>query len=83
MLVRRRFPGAIEFGRPARGSNSMMPLFIRSPVSGRTTRAPKLAISVVVIVTIVPSESQTVRCVVQLSCPAGSGASTLPASLAA
>ncbi len=36
ILVKARLPGAIEFGRPGRGSNHMTPLFISIPVCGST-----------------------------------------------
>ena len=36
ILVSARLPGAIEFGRPGRGSNHITPLFIRIPVPGST-----------------------------------------------
>ena len=39
-------PGAIEFGRPGRGSNHMMPLLIRMPVCGETTLLPNSESSV-------------------------------------
>ena len=44
----------------------MMPLFIRMPEPGSTVRLPMEESRVVVIETIVPSASQTVRWVVQL-----------------
>ena len=36
ILVKARLLGAIEFGRPGRGSNHMIPLFIRIPLPGST-----------------------------------------------
>ena len=67
ILVSGRLPGAMEFACPGRGSNQIMPLFISTPVPGNTTRLPMEDINVVVIATIVPSVSHTVRCVVQVS----------------
>ena len=40
MLTSARLPGAIEFRRPGRGSNHIMPLFIKIPVPGTTTCEP-------------------------------------------
>ena len=56
----------------------MTPLFISTPVCGSTTRLPMEESSVVVIATIIPSLSQAVRWVVQVSAPLGS-ASPSPA----
>ena len=78
MLVSGRLPGASEFGWPGRGSNHMTPLLSSTPEPGRTTLLPMLESRVVVIATIVPSASQTVRWVVQLSAAIGS-ASPRPA----
>ena len=78
MLVSGRLPGAIEFGWPGRGSNHITPLFISTPDSGSTTRLPMEDSSVVVIATIPPASSHTVRWVVQLSAAFGS-ASPSPA----
>ena len=58
-------PGAIELGRPGSGSNHMMPLFIRIPVSGNSKRDPKTDSSVWVSATTLPSRSVTFRWVVQ------------------
>ena len=44
-----------------------MPLFISTPVSGRTSRLPIEESKVVVSATMVPSPSTTVRWVVQVS----------------
>ena len=64
MLESGRFAGAIEFGRPGRGSNHMMPLFISTPVSGSSTLLPKTDSRVCVSDTKLPSASTTLRCVV-------------------
>ena len=72
MLHSGRLPGAMEFGEPGRGSNHIMPLFSSTPVFGSSTRLPIEDISVVVIATVVPSASHTVRCVVQLCALSGS-----------
>ena len=72
MLHSGRLPGAIEFGVPGRGSNHIMPLFSSTPDCGSSTRLPIDDISVVVIATVVPSASHTVRCVVQLCAASGS-----------
>jgi hypothetical protein len=47
-------------------------LFTSTPVAGSTTRLPMEESSVVVMATIVPSASRTVRWVVQLSAALGS-----------
>ena len=72
ILVSGRLPGPTLLGWPGRGSNHITPLFISTPLSGSTTRLPIDDSSVVVIATIVPSASHTVRCVVQLSAAFGS-----------
>src|SRR5689334_24448237 len=72
MLHSARLPGAIEFGTPGRGSNHIMPLFSTTPDCGSSTRLPNDDISVVVIATVLPSASQVVRWVVQLSAEGGS-----------
>ena len=82
MLVSGRLPGPMAFGVPGRGSNHITPLFISTPERGSTTRLPIDDSNVVVIATIIPSASQTVRWVVQLSEPFGS-ASPRPASRSA
>ena len=79
MLHSGRLPGAIEFGVPGRGSNHIMPLFSSTPDCGSSTRLPIEDISVVVIATVVPSASHTVRCVVQLCAAVGLGLRPGPA----
>ena len=74
MFVSGRLPGAIELGWPGRGSNHITPLFISTPEPGSTTRLPIDDSRVVVIATTVPSASQALRCVVQVSAAAGSAA---------
>src|SRR5574338_246617 len=64
MLVSGRLLGASVFGDSGRGSNHMMPLFIRMPVVGRTTFDPNTESSVWVSATMLPSRSITLRCVV-------------------
>ncbi len=75
MLASGRLPGAIEFGRPGRGSNHMMPLLSRIPVCGDTILLPNSESSVWVRLTIVPARSTTVRWVVQ---PGSRRSSTSP-----
>ena len=82
MLQSGRLPGAMAFALPGVGSNHITPLFMSTPVPGRTMREPMEESSVVVIAIIMPSRSATVRCVVQLSAPLGS-ASPSPASRSA
>ena len=66
MLLKGRLPGAIEFGRPGRGSNHMMPLFHRMPVEGSMTLEPKIESNVCVsATTTLPCASATLKCVVQ------------------
>src|ERR1700753_1849386 len=67
MLQTGRALAAIWLGLPGRGSNHIMPLFIRMPVLGSITRLPIDDSNVVVIDTRLPSRSTTVRCVVQVS----------------
>ena len=64
MLQRGRLPPPSEFGPPGRVSNHMIPLFIRIPVSGRTTLLPNALNKVWVNATMLPSPSMVVRCVV-------------------
>src|SRR5688572_30127417 len=64
MLVRGRFPGAIQLGDPGRGSNHIMPLFIRMPEEGSTTLEPNTDSRVCVSATMLPCRSTTFRCVV-------------------
>src|SRR4051794_23192037 len=82
MLVNGRLPPPIELAWFGRGSNHITPLFIRMPDFGRTTRLPIDDSNVDVMATMVPSWSQTVRCVVQVSAACGS-ASPSPASRSA
>ena len=65
MLDSGRLPGAIELGRPGRGSNHMTPLLSRMPVDGDTTLLPNGDSRVWVRLTIVPARSTAHRCVVQ------------------
>ena len=67
MLASGRLPGAIAFGRPGRGSNHIMPLFIRMPVDGSVTLAPKRDNRLLVSAAMLPSASITLTCEVQLS----------------
>ena len=78
MLVSGRLPGAMALGVPGVGSNHMTPLLSSTPERGSTTRLPMEESRVVVIATIIPSRSQAVRWVVQLSAARGS-ASPSPA----
>jgi hypothetical protein len=61
ILASGRRPGAMELGRPGRGSNHMMPLFIMMPVEGSSILAPKRDNRVWVSETIMPSRSTTLR----------------------
>ena len=65
MLESGRLPGAMELRPPGLGSNHMMPLFIRIPVCGSITLAPKGESRVWVSVTTVPSRSAAPRWLVQ------------------
>ncbi len=82
MLVSGRLPGAMALGVPGAGSNHITPLFMSTPDFGSTTREPMEESRVVVIATIIPSLSQAVIWVVQVSAPLGS-ASPSPASRSA
>ncbi len=65
MLASGRLPGAIELARPGSGSNQNIPLFIKIPVPGATTRDPQAESSVCVNVTALPQRSTTQMCVVE------------------
>ena len=60
-----RFPAAIEFGFPGRGSNHIMALLVMMPVAGSISFEPNRASKVCVSATMFPVRSTTERCVVQ------------------
>ena len=61
MLDSGRLPGAIELGRPGRGSNHMTPLLSRMPVDGDTILLPNGDSRVWVRLTMVPARSTAHR----------------------
>ena len=65
ILAKGLAPAAIELGWPGRGSNHIMPLFIRKPPLGITTLAPKRDSRVLVSETMDPEASTTLICEVQ------------------
>src|SRR6266542_1798679 len=64
MLDRTRLPGSIEFTLSGTGSIKLMWLSRSIPVPGVVTFEPKALCNVCVVLTIVPSASTTVQCVV-------------------
>jgi hypothetical protein len=79
MLQSGRWPGARVLGRPGRGSNHMMPLFIMMPDRGSSSLEPKRDSRVWVSATMLPSRSTTLRCEVQEALTVAAGSPSVPA----